>query len=183
MELIFIDPRECRRLIPWGLGNELGLHCSGQVVHHLEWNMITDRVDESDNINKISSHWVGGVPWEKIGTYKYVMRQVEKRPGFEGCFTRKDVEERYRCLDLIFEEAKRSGRLRTRKEIDSTSLREEGGVLMHIGPGGEPIFGGAGFHRFAIARILHIPLPCVVGTVDRSALPVYPRFRSIPLLR
>lgn len=87
---------------------------------------------------------------------------------------------RYRRLDEMFEEAKRTGRLKTRGEIDPIAIREEGGVLMHVGPGGEPIFGGAGVHRFTVALLLKIPLPCVVGTVDRSALDRYPQLRAMP---
>ena len=141
---------------------------------------MAERVVESSNVNRLISHWAGGVPWEELGNYKYVMREVEKRPGIEGCFSRGDVVERYRRLDDMFEEARRTGRLKTREEVDPSAFRQEGGVLMHFGPGGEPIFGGAGVHRFAVALILDIPLPCVVGSVDRSALYEYPNFRETP---
>lgn len=179
LELIFVDPLDVKRLIPWSVGNRMGLNQSGRVVEGLDWDVYTQTVAESGNVNWLIAHWVDGVPWEEVGSYKYVLKEVERRP-LEGCCTRQDVVDRYRRLDDMFEDAKRTGRLKTRREIDPTALREEGGVIMHIGPDGEPIFGGSGVHRFTVARILNIPLPCVVGSVDRSALDQYPKFRTRP---
>ena len=182
LELIYVNPADVSRLTPWKVGNEENLHHSGQVVEGVEWDAITEKVSESSNVNRLIAHWAEGTPWEELGNYKYVMREVEKRP-VEGCFTREDVVARYRRLDEMFEEAKRTGRLKTREEIDPAAIREEGGALMHVGPGGEPIFGGAGVHRFTVALILQIPLPCVVGAVDRSALDQYPKFRAMPSMQ
>ena len=181
LELIYVNPADVRRSIPWGAGNEAGLLHSGQVVEGVAWDTITEMVSESSNVNRLIAHWAEGTPWEELGNYKYVMREVEKRP-VEGCRTREEVVARYRRLDEMFKEAKRTGRLKTRGEIDPAAIREEGGVLMHIGPGGEPIFGGAGVHRFTVALLLKIPLPCVAGSVDRSALDHYPGLREMPVM-
>ncbi len=182
LELIYVNPADVTRCIPWSEGNRVGLHLSGQVVHAVEWDEVAESVAESTNVNRLIAHWVDKVPWEDLGNYRYVMREVKKRP-VEGCFTPEDVVERYRRLDHMFAEAKRTGRLKTRGEVDPAALREEGGVLMHIGPCGEPIFGGVGVHRFTVARILNIPLPCMVGAVDRSALDQYPKFRAMPSMQ
>ncbi|MEP0548301.1 MAG: hypothetical protein ABJF88_15295 [Rhodothermales bacterium] len=181
LELIYVNPRECTRFVQWEVGSKLGLHHSGRVVNDVDWDSITRNVAESGNIIKLKAHWIDGVPWEELSNYQYMLRVAPQRPnGAEGCFTREDVVARYRRLDEMFEEAKRTGRLKTRGEIDPTALREEGGVLMNIGPGGELIFGEAGVHRFTVAWILRIPLPCVIGAVDRCALDHYPKFREMP---
>lgn len=182
-ELIYVNPRECTRFVPWEVGSKLGLHHSGRVVVGVEWDSITRDVAESGNIVKLKAHWIDGIPWEELGNYQYMLREAPRRPGgLEGCFTREDVVERYRRLDHMFEEAKSTGRLKTRGEIDSMALREEGGVLMNVGPGGELIFAESGVHRFTVAWILNIPLPCVVGAVDRSALDHYPGLREMPVM-
>jgi hypothetical protein len=55
------------------------------------------------------------------------------------------------------DDTKRSRRLKTRKELDPRNYREEGGVLICLGKGGEPLLYN-GFHRFAMSLILELPV-------------------------
>ncbi len=88
-----------------------------------------------------------------------------------------EAMERYQQLDLIYEEVKETGRLRTQKELRLGSWREEQGILINIGPGGEPLI-TSGFHRFAIVRLLNLRFPAQIGCVRYTALPWLPIFRA-----
>ena len=103
---------------------------------------------------------------------------IEKHGVADGCRNLTDIVRRYDRLDLIFERAKQEGRLRTMEEVNPGCFREEGGVLIHVGPEGELFFGGLGAHRFAIARILKLPLPAMIGCVHVSAIPYLTQLRQ-----
>lgn len=127
------------------------------------------------------SHWVQGQSWEDAGAYDYMKRLIEERGPVDHCTTDADVRARYLALDKLFVQIKNQERLKTRKEINPRSFREQGGIYMHIGPQGVPYFGGGGFHRLAIARILEINcIPAQVGCIHISALDLLPAYRSAP---
>lgn len=47
--------------------------------------------------------------------------------------------------------------------------RELGGIEIHIGPEGEPIFGDSGNHRLAMALVLGLPrIPAMLGFVHED---------------
>jgi len=126
------------------------------------------------------AHWVYGVPWENTGVYDYSLRRIAWRGQFDGCKTREDIVRRYEQLDAIFEQVKSEGRLRTEEELHRSRERASGEPMVHIGPHGEPFFGGGGYHRFAMAHALQLRLPARVGIVHLSAIPELPAFRKAP---
>ncbi len=66
----------------------------------------------------------------------------------------KNIINRHEELDRIFEEIKKDGKLKTRKELNLLAYREEFGIRINIGPEGELIFADGGRHGIAIAVIL-----------------------------
>lgn len=127
------------------------------------------------------AHWRDGVPWEETGAYDYMLERIRIRGQQDGCRDLSDVKRRYQRLDELFETARREGRLRTRTELDSAARGEDGGILIHIGPGGEAAIGDGGKHRLAIARLLELPIvPARIGYVHRDALPILPVLRRAP---
>ena len=87
-----------------------------------------------------------------------------------GIETEKEIVLRYEELDNIYYQIKKEGRLKSQSELFEGNFREKGGVLIHIGPNGEPYFGLKGNHRFAIAYILNIPIPAQIGLVHKSSV-------------
>ncbi|MDR9411000.1 MAG: hypothetical protein RI573_19315, partial [Balneolaceae bacterium] len=119
-------------------------------------------------------HWKEDKSWEELGVIDY-MTKTKKY----GSWPREKIEARFKMLDQAFEETKQLGRLKTREEMNSSNFRESEGILVHIGSGGEVIFGGNGFHRLAIAKVLELEkIPACVGLVDREALGHFDDYRN-----
>lgn len=127
------------------------------------------------------SHWRDGVSWDETGIVELIMQNIasSKRGVSDGLRSYDDVVKRYAALDKVFETVKREGRLRTRKELVPRAFKEEGGILIHLDASGEPIFGGGGHHRLAIAIAAGIEcFPAKVGVVHPAALTKLPEYRS-----
>lgn len=176
-ELLLVDPQEVERMISWGRANSLGMNASGLVVDDVEWDDVATPVDGSKKLMQIMDHWALGKPWESVGNFRYVIRKVGEGKRVEGCSSMEDVAKRYESLDRMFEHVRREGAFKTQRELGVPGLRGMGEVIMHVGPRGEPIFGGGGFHRLAAAKVLGVKVPAVVGVVDQSALEMYSRLR------
>lgn len=176
-ELIYVDTRACRRMMRISRWEHLGLD-SARIVSDWPWEIVEPL--ESEKIKCCVRHWAAGQSWEETGIFQFMDRRRLERPSLDGCRTHEDTVARYARLDRIFAEVQAAGRLQTRQELTPGGERERGAAVVHVGPNGEPFFGGVGYHRFAIAHILDLPLPAVVGAVHRSALAVYPGFRLPP---
>src|SRR5690625_7806583 len=80
------------------------------------------------------------------------------------------IKARFEMLDRAYQETKKLGRLKTRKEMDPGNFREKDGILVHIDDRGKPVFGGNGFHRLSISKALQLEkIPACVGMVDKGA--------------
>ncbi len=123
-------------------------------------------------------HWVKGIPWAETGIYEFLEKQIKlKKEKLDGCNNIDDIVSRYNKLDYIFEQIKKDGKMKTRKDV-ANKFRESGGIYVHIGPGGEPFWGSGAQHRFAIAHILGIVFPAQIGCVHISAIPFLKQYRE-----
>ena len=137
--------------------------------------------EEHIHVRHALAHWRDGLRWDQTGAYEYMLEQIRKRGHQDGCYDLADVERRYDRLDELFETVRREGRLRTRTDLDPRVRDEDGGILVHIGPDGEPAVGDGGKHRLTIARLLGLAVvPARIGFVHRDALPLLPRLRREP---
>lgn len=162
---VWFTPAECERFIKSGNRNR-----SGEVVGG-DWDTESRSVEEIPLMKVCRLHWEHGVPWDETGHFETYEEKLRRIPSVDGCRTMDDVRARYRELDQIFVQTQREGRLLTRAELPGRSFREKGGIYLHIGRTGEPVFGGAGYHRFAIARILDLErVPAQLGMVHPEAL-------------
>lgn len=173
-ERIFIAPLSCVRTI------SLARSQSGRV-----WSWVAESggvIQPTRQVKKIAfclRHWGDGESWEQTGAFDHMERLIQERGIADGCRTMPEIMERYRRLDAIFETVRREGRLRSMSELNPNAFREEGGVYVHLGPDGEPIFGGGGYHRFAMALVLELKrIPAQIGCVDPSSSRFMVRLRS-----
>lgn len=176
-ERIWVDPGKIEFLIDRDEVERVsGLHrskASGVVVDWSEVKNIRALSDEF-RIQYCFAHWTEGKSWEELGVIDY-MAETKKY----GSWPRKKIKARFKMLDQAFEETKKERRLKTREEMDPSNFRESEGILVHIGSGGEVIFGGNGFHRLAIAQVLELEkIPACVGLVDRGSLEYLDEYRK-----
>lgn len=173
-ERIWINSQDVKMAIPI-----LGGRRSSGVVIKDNWPFkYAIPIYEVPKIRCCIEHWINNISWEETGVYDIVEDLINKKPGHDSCFNMNDIKNRYEKLDEIFDKIKIEGRLRTREEISPNSFREQGGVLIHVGPHGELFFSKGGHHRFAIAYILNLPIPAQIGCVHASALPYLDALRS-----
>lgn len=172
-EVIWVHPDDCDKYISLksikeGLG--LSLSCSLGKVVKSSW-VFEQSLPISEHPVFISciQHWVDGIPWEKTNISKVNRYQ---RENFQ----------KHKMLDLIFEQAKKDGRLRLKEEVSSfhSSARRHDYDIFGIGPNGEFFkMANKGNHRFAIAHILKIPFPVQIGLVHENAIPYLKDYRKV----
>jgi len=92
---------------------------------------------------------------------------------------REKIKARFAMLDEAYHKTKKLGRLKTRKEMNPNNFREEDGILVHIAREGKPVFGGNGFHRLSIARVLELEkIPAEIGIVDKNSIHYLKEYRK-----
>lgn len=153
-----------------------GLHrskASGVIVDWSEVENIKPITNEF-RIQYCYKHWKEGKSWKELG----VIDHMSKAKKYKD-WPRKKIEARFEMLDRAFQQTKREGRLKTRKEMNPNNFREEDGILVHIGTDGQPYFGGNGFHRLAISKVLELDkIPVCVGLVDRDSIKYLDEYRN-----
>lgn len=170
LERIWINPMDVELLITGeevkrvtGMSRQMA---SGVVI---DWDLIKSFEPIENDFRYQYSHgrWVLGKSWEELGVYEYMKNETKKYKHM----SHKQLEERYNNFEILFNKIKSDGRLKTRKELNKMNFREKDGILIHVGKNGELFFGGIGFHRFSIAKILKLEkIPACVGVVDKNSI-------------
>ena len=183
-EVIWVNPRDVSKFVDrqnvvetFGFDslNMIGISNAilTSTVIEFGWsNLKTTSINNVPKIKACFEHWINGVVWENTGIYEVIEELVKKEGVYDQCENVEDIVKRYENLDSIFEQTKKEGKFK---------MSEDGSIEMgytHIGPGGEPIFGGGAHHRFAIAYILNIPFPTRLGLVHVSAIPYLDNYRK-----
>ncbi len=181
-ERIWVDPRQCSKYIEAAdLAHHFGAstrQMSGRVVK--QWpTFLEQTLNQHPKLAYCWSHWREGNSWESAGAIDFMLSRiaVSKTGVTDQCRTNEDVIMRFNQLDDIWAEVKVRGSLPSRRDLDADNFREVGGILMHLGPGGEPVFSGAGCHRFAMALMLEAPFPAQLGVVHSSAISSLAEYR------
>jgi hypothetical protein len=170
---IWIDPRRCTRATA---DLDRGRRMSGQ-VHGGQWTLVP--VETIAKVRMAEEHWRTGASWEAVGAVDHAVANLARDGDRDGVHTLEDVRRRFRYLDGVFDQVRREGWLRTRAELPGRSIREHGGVYMHVGADGAPVFGNGGCHRLAMARVLDlVEIPAQLGALHPDALPTWRRLRS-----
>lgn len=166
-ELIYVNPQNFDDFIPVSHRSSSGL------IMHGDWDLQPKKkIDATIIYNACQNHWEYNVPWEETGIYDFMLNKIEKFGGHvDGCSNLEDIIIRYKKLDLLFEEVKKTRRFKTQKELNKTAFNEHGGLLFHIDRNNKPIYGGGGMHRFTLSKILKLEIiPAQLGVVHIKAI-------------
>lgn len=154
---------------------------SGQVVDSWPEGQ-PEHLDRAISIRACVDHWRDGIPWEKTGIYDVMMDEIQRNGKVDRLRTLDDVKTRYAQLDELFQEIRATGRLSTREELIPGNFREEGGILINIGPDGRPYFGRKGNHRLAMAIAAGLDyVPAQLGIIHIDSLPMLGHYRNPPI--
>jgi hypothetical protein len=168
LETLWVDPREINTVIgKEEVFNATGLHrskVSGMIV---DWDGVEDPkpLDDEFRIQYCYRHWKENESWEDIGVIDFMSKTKKYGP-----WPVEKIRDRFKMLDKAYEETKNLGRLKPRKEIEPGNFREHDGIYVHIAKNGKPVFGGNGFHRLTMAKVLELEeIPICVGMVHKGA--------------
>lgn len=151
---------------------------SGRVISR--WpESLQKPLKDNPKLNYCFAHWIDKKSWADAGAIDFMLGRIDASAEgvSDGCRTRQDVLRRFQALDKIWAEVEEAGQLPTREHLLPGNFRELGGVMIHIGPGGAPVFSGAGCHRLAMAMTLAKAFPAQLGCVHISALDKIPAVR------
>lgn len=182
-EQLWVDARQTMFYLPSAtLNRQFGLRlrqASGRVVSHWPRTEL-ESIETHPKVRACLRHWLEGLSWQASGAYDYMMTRIQESPNglFDGCASLEDIVARYDQLDGIYASLRQGGSFKSVADLVPDSFREVGGVMMHIGPGGEPVFGGGGAHRFAMAKALGLEIPVQVGLVHETAIDRLDEYRS-----
>ena len=171
-ELVWLDPANIKQCNTAFMSGQSGRVRDG------EWDReLTKPLMASVKIRACILHWRDGIPWEETGVYDHVMQMICTSGGrFDNCVSMDDVIARYQGMDRLFEEVKREGRLRTRREVSEGTFREKQGIVVHFDRRGAALFAHRGSHRLAIAIVLGFEtIPAQVGVVHLAAIHAWRR--------
>lgn len=155
-------------------------HCVGKIMPR-GWQPNIGPIEHSTKISRCLQHWRDGVTWEETGIYDHMMHRINESRSrqFDGCRTIEDVRARYLRLDRIYRKVAAERALDPNPE-GTPDFHMQWGIIVHLGPGGVPLFGGGGCHRMAMAIALDLDhVPALLGYTHRSAAPALARYRKL----
>ena len=177
METLWVNPGDVDTVIgKEEVFNATGLHRSNVSGMIVDWDDVEKPSSLADEyrIQYCYKHWKENESWDEIGVIDYMTKSNKY-----GDWPVEKIRARFQMLDKAFEETKKLGRLKKRKEIDPDNFREKDGIYVHIAKNGKPVFGGNGFHRLAISKVLGLEeIPVCVGMVDKEAIPLLKNYRK-----
>ena len=132
-----------------------------------DWDVKTIDFANSSKYIGCYDRYVKNISWEETALVKGHLKKLRLQGRHSKGNTKAEILFRYAQLDDLYATAIRDG-LATRKQIHPEAFREEGGIYVHLSRDGSPIFGGGGFHRLAIAKLLNLDLiPAQLGVVHK----------------
>ena len=156
-------------IIP-NLSSEFSRRTSLEVIPG-NWDTATVPLEFHPKAQYCRGRWSKGLDWPSTNAINYYGRMIRNDGSFDKCRNEVDVLNRFRVLDLIYSEIQKSNALKTRFELSLTAspTDETGGIFVHFDRSGKPIFGGGGWHRLMIAKILEIPsIPIQIGIIHEN---------------
>jgi len=169
--LLYVPPWEITHLIdrtdlPTSPLDEL----LGRIVRSGDWDLQA-RTSPLGRKSRALEGLVQGLGPVRSGYVAFMQREIAEFGSRAGCRTTTEILERAGLLEEMIEDMRRTGRMRTRAELDRWAFRERTGVGVAIGRDGTLMKTKDGGHRLALARALDLPaVPTATVAVHPDAL-------------
>ncbi len=175
-ERIWIKPTEVTAYmrIPAAVGGARRVRAESGTVVESEFPPLGGFVMPLTWVGRIAScihRWMKGGEWEDTAMYQRAFKYLHETKSIGGGLNIPEAALRIcQKYDRMYLTVDRERRLRTREELNPGNFREEGGMVIHVGPGGT-LFLGSGNRRFSISLTAGLEIvPAMVGYVHVSAL-------------
>lgn len=122
-----------------------------------DWDLDREAIADTPKYRSIVEHYAEGVAWEDTELFSDYAERLARGEIVRGCGNIAELKRVYDVdMDGIFDQLKRDG-------FRPPDPRDSSLAHVHIGRDGEILFGRAGNHRFAMARVLRLEFfPCTV---------------------
>lgn len=173
-ELIYINPQNHKSIL------QLGGRINTSRVIGGDWDLgDTTSFENHPKFIACKLRWMENVSWEETGIYDYMLKLIQENGPVDGVHNLKEIILRYKKLDEVFKEVKRTRKFKTQKELNPNNFNEYGGLFFHIDRNNNPIFGGGGLHRLSMAKILKLEIiPAQLGVVHSEAIKTWKLHKS-----
>ena len=178
-ERIWVQPAKCNGVLI--ISFLISRFNSGLVVSRFppDENTCITSLDAVLKIDACLEHWLKGTPWKNTSFFREKLKIIHDRGSFKGCRTEQELVDSWAKYDQMYVAMQKEGRLKTRREMNPWSFREEGGIVAHIGPNGEWYHGNAGNRRLAMSLCLGFEkIPAMLGYVHKDGIKHLGRYRS-----
>lgn len=143
---------------------------SGRVLGG-DWDLRRKPLGQDLKFAACHDHFLHGTAWEDTALFHRLSGEIAQGKQPDDCATMDDLRARYARLDALYDEVRRTGRLRRQAELPEFFRREHGGILVHVARDGTLLRSSGGMHRMAIAKLLNLnPIPVQVGVVHINAV-------------
>lgn len=169
---IWINPAEVTTVIDKErVSNRFSRTYTGLVLHG-DWDKKIKPIEEFPKYKICVKRFIQNKSWRESGAHELMLNRLKNNDKVDGCKNLDDIEERYNKLDELYDHLKKGGKFKTRPEIKGPDFfREKNGVYVHINRDAKPIFGGGGWHRLIISKILDLSLiPAQLGIIHMDAI-------------
>lgn len=168
---IFVSARQIAYAFrPRNAGERFRRHQSGAVIGG-DWDQSRVPVADNTKVQSCYMRFVDGADWSDTPIYRRHVAEIAAGAAPDGMRSIADLNARCAALDLLYAEARATGRLQCVSERPEAFRREHGGVLVHVGRDGTCLRSGGGWHRFAIAHVLDLAaMPAQIGVVHPQAI-------------
>lgn len=169
-ELIWVCPQDIHTVLKRGVIRH-PRWATGKVMAG-DWDLHVAPVEKYPKYKVCINRFVYGLDWESSGAFDVMGEAIKGRYVRDGCQNLQDVIRRYQLVDDLYARLQNGGRYKTMPELwGKLAFRECMGVYVHINRRCAPVFGGGGWHRLAIARILQLDvIPAQIGVVHAQAV-------------
>jgi len=142
------------------------------------WDYDIKPIEEFEKYNVLYQRFCLNKSWSEIGVFK----KREDGSNWDNYATRDSLKKRYENIDLIYEDVKSTGKLKSRYEVIKNwkyLFFERDGIIFHVDRNGQPIFAGSGWHRLCIALFLKVEkIPIQLGVIHPKGLKSLKHYRK-----